>query len=173
MAAIAAAAAAARDLYAPAGLRLTSTIEAEAESADYGACRFTLDDRAVVFRTAKITPTKTGQFVTVWKRPAPGADIAPLDEDDDVQFVVIEVADGACRGQFVFSREVLLRHGVMSRNGKGGKRAIRVYPPWSAPAARQAVQTQHWQLRSFVEMTADGRAAAPERLQALLREQAG
>lgn len=38
----------------------------------------------------------------------------------------------------------------MSVNAKGGKRAIRVYAPWVKPVAKQAIQTQRWQLRSFV-----------------------
>lgn len=71
MSGIAAATAALHDLYLPAGLQLTRPIVAEAESAEYGACRFALEGHSIVFRVAKITPTKTGQFVTLWKRPAP------------------------------------------------------------------------------------------------------
>ena len=48
----------------------------EAESVDYGACRAELDGKRLVLRVAKTTPTKTGQFVTIWKRPHPDAEIA-------------------------------------------------------------------------------------------------
>ena len=122
----------------------------EAESAEYGACRADLHGKRLVLRVAKTTPTKTGQFVTVWKRPHPGAEIAPLDEADPVDAVVIAVDDGARHGFFIFPRSVLLERGVMSRAGAGGKRALRVYPPWCAPASIQARRTQRWQGGWFV-----------------------
>ena len=122
----------------------------EAESADYGACRADLHGQRLVLRVAKTTPTKTGQFVTVWKRPHPEADIAPLDEADPVDVVIIAVADGAQHGLFIFPRSVLLERGVMSRASAGGKRALRVYPPWCAPASIQAQRTQRWQAQWFV-----------------------
>ena len=40
----------------------------------------------------------------------------------------------------------------MSHDGLGGKRAIRVYPPWSYPVAKVAIKTQQWQLRYFVAL---------------------
>ncbi|MGK5040422.1 MepB family protein [Janthinobacterium sp. GB1R12] len=124
----------------------------EAESAEYGACRAELHGKRLVLRMAKTTPTKTGQFVTVWKRPHPGAEIAPLDEADPVDAVVIAVADGdgVRHGFFIFSRAVLIERGVMSRPGAGGKRALRVYPPWCAPESIQAQRTQRWQAQWFV-----------------------
>jgi hypothetical protein len=124
----------------------------EAESADYGACRATFDGKRLVLRVAKTTPTKTGQFVTVWKRPHPDAEIAPLDEADPVDIVIIAVGDGdgAQHGFFIFPRSVLLERGVMSRAGSGGKRALRVYPPWCTPESGQALRTQRWQVGWFV-----------------------
>lgn len=168
MSGIAAATAALHDLYLPAGLQLTGPIVAEAESAEYGACRFALEGHSIVFRVAKITPTKTGQFVTLWKRPAPGSDIAPLDAADAVHFVVIAVFDGTQRGQFIFSRDLLIERGVMSRDGEGGKRALRVYPPWSTPTAKDAIRTRQWQLRCFLPTGADVSASAGDRLRSLL-----
>ncbi|WP_425254665.1 MepB family protein [Janthinobacterium sp. NFX145] len=122
----------------------------EAESADYGACRTELHGKRLVLRVAKITPTKTGQFVTVWKRPHPDADIAPLDEADPVDVVIISVSDEVQHGFFIFPRSVLVERGVMSRSGQGGKRALRVYPPWCAPESVQALRTQRWQSACFV-----------------------
>ncbi|HEL3811091.1 TPA: MepB family protein [Stenotrophomonas maltophilia] len=168
MSGIAAATAALHDLYLPAGLQLTGPIVAEAESAEYGACRFALEGHSIVFRVAKITPTKTGQFVTLWKRPAPGSDIAPLDAADAVHFVVIAVFDGTQRGQFIFSRDLLIERGVMSRDGEGGKRALRVYPPWSTPTAKDAIRTRQWQLRCFLPTGADVSASTGDRLRSLL-----
>lgn len=138
----------------------------EAESADYGACRADLHGKRLVLRVAKTTPTKTGQFVTVWKRPHPDADIAPLDEADPVDVVIIAVADddGARHGFFIFPRSVLLEQGVMSRASQGGKRALRVYPPWCAPESTQAQRTQRWQGAWFVA------AGDQQRLEQMFRE---
>ncbi|MDN2710622.1 MepB family protein [Janthinobacterium sp. SUN118] len=122
----------------------------EAESADYGACRAELDGKRLVLRVAKTTPTKTGQFVTVWKRPHPDAEIAPLDDTDLVDVVIIAVSDGAQQGFFIFPRSVLIERGLMSRSGAGGKRALRVYPPWCVPESGQALRTQRWQGAGFV-----------------------
>lgn len=122
----------------------------EAESADYGACRAELHGKRLVLRVAKTTPTKTGQFVTVWKRLHPAAEIAPLDAADSVDFLIIAVSDAAQHGLFVFSRAVLIERGVMSRAGSGGKRALRVYPPWCTPKSAQALHTQRWQSACFV-----------------------
>jgi hypothetical protein len=121
----------------------------------------------VVFRVAKTTPTKIGQFVTIWKRPTPSDEIAPLDSGDGVDVVIVSVADANFRGQFVFDQEVLLKYGVMSRDGRGGKRAMRVYPPWSQPVAKDAIKTQQWQLRYFVAIAPQD-AGAAERLIKLL-----
>lgn len=146
------------DVYQPAGIAVTAAARRETESAGYGACRLGLDGAMVAFRVAKSTPAKIGQFVTIWKRPTPDSDIAPLDSGDGVDFVVVSVADATHRGQFVFSQAALLEHGVMSHGGKGGKRAMRVYPPWSYPVAKEAIRTQQWQLRYFLPLVPDGGA---------------
>lgn len=143
--------AAIRDVYLPAGLQLTEAPQREAESADYGAVRLGLNGQRVVFRIAKITPIKIGQFVTLWKRPCVGTPV-PLDGNDGIAFVVISVSDAGHHGQFIFSREILLAKGVMSIGGVGGKCAMRVYPPWSQPVAKQAIKTQQWQARYFVAL---------------------
>jgi hypothetical protein len=150
--------AAIQDVYTPAGMQLTDLAIREAESAEYGASRFGLDGHTIVFRVAKTTPTKIGQFVTIWKRPTSGSIIAPLDIDDGVAFVVVSVFDATHRGQFVFDQKILASKGIMAINGKGGKRAIRVYPPWVKPVAKQAVRTQQWQLRYFLPLEQSGNA---------------
>lgn len=145
-----------RDAYSPAGLHITTQAVREPESAEYGACRLALDDRTVVFRVAKTTPTKIGQFVTLWKRPSPDAEIAPLDSSDGVSLVVVSVSDATYRGQFVFPQKTLLERGIMSCSHKGGKRAFRVYPPWSKPVVPEAVHTQKWQMRYFLPLPLEG-----------------
>ncbi len=148
-----------RNAYEPAGMNITTPARREAESSEYGACRLAIDGRAIVFRVAKTTPTKLGQFVTLWKRP--GVEIAPLDSDDGVAFVVVSVSDAAHHGQFVFAQKTLVEKGVMSRAGKGGKRAIRVYPPWSKPVVQEAIRTQKWQLQYFLPLLFDRNSDPP------------
>ncbi|MGY0231866.1 MepB family protein [Longispora urticae] len=139
-------------VYDPCGFTCSRPVP-EPESAEYGAHTFTLDGSAVVFRVARTTPTKVGQFVTLWRRSAAGP-IRPFDTGDAVDLFVVAVGDG--RGQFVFPRAVLVDRGVVSRDGVGGKRAIRVYPPWVATTSRQAGATQSWQLGYFLPLPADG-----------------
>lgn len=123
----------------------------EAESSEYGACSFELNRLPVKFRVAKITPTKIGQFVTLWKRIEKGP-IQPYDSSDSVDFFIINTRKGDHFGQFVFPKSVLCQQDVFSINGIGGKRAIRVYPPWDAAVNRQAQKTQKWQLEYFLEI---------------------
>ncbi|MFD0266245.1 MepB family protein [Streptomyces sp. NPDC127106] len=126
----------------------------EPESAEYAACGFTLDGRSVRFRVAKTTPTKAGQFVTVWQRSEEGP-IRPFDAADGVDLFVIGSRDDDGRGQFVFPREVLCERGIVSRSGSGGKRGFRVYPPWVTTTSRQASSTQTWQVDYFLHLGED------------------
>jgi hypothetical protein len=126
----------------------------EAESAEYGAYSFELNGLSVRFRAAKITPTKTGQFVTLWKRIGKGP-IAPFEVSDRVDFFVVSVRNGNRFGQFVFPKRVLCERGVVSTEGKEGKRAMRVYPPWDVTVSKQAQKTQQWQLGFFLEIPFD------------------
>ncbi|NMM29053.1 MAG: hypothetical protein HHJ12_17660 [Glaciimonas sp.] len=138
-----------RGFYQSAGMTVTDAPQREQESEEYGACRLCLDLRDVAFRVDKTTPTKIGRFVTIWKRPMPGDEIARVDSRDGVDFVAVSVADATHRGQSVFDQTALLKHGVMSRDGQGGKRAIRVYPPWGKPVVKDSIRDQQWQLRQL------------------------
>lgn len=141
-------------VYDPSGFTCSQPVP-EAESAEYGACLFTLDGLAVRFRVAKTTPTKVGQFVTVWKRSAGGGPIQPFDAADPVDLFVISTREGSRFGQFVFTRDVLCERGIVSRQGVGGKRAFRVYPPWVTTTSRQARSTQAWQTEHFLPLPDD------------------
>lgn len=145
-------------VYEPANMLVTREAVREAESADYSACRLALNGQAVAFRVAKTTPTKLGQFVTMWKRPTLHGAIAPFGVYDGIDFVVVSVSDATHRGQFVFNKSTLAQRGVMSREGKEGKRAMRVYPPWVTPTSRTASATQKWQLECFFSIAPDGTA---------------
>ncbi|MFF4218368.1 MepB family protein [Streptomyces nondiastaticus] len=142
-------------VYEPSGFACSQPVP-EAESAEYGAHAFTLDGLAVRFRVGKTTPTKAGQFVTVWKRPDGGGPIQPFGVEDAVDLFVISSREGSHYGHFVFPREVLGERGVLSRGGAGGKRGFRVYPPWVTTTSRQAAGTQEWQVRYFLPVPVDG-----------------
>ncbi|WP_139277698.1 MepB family protein [Rhodococcus marinonascens] len=135
-------------IYGPHELACTTPMR-EPESAAYGAYALSINGLATRFRVAKTTPTKVGQFVTLWQRGEAGP-IRPFDTSDNVKLFVISVRDHEQFGQFVFPVDTLVRRGVVSRDGVGGKRAIRVYPPWVAPTSRQARNTQTWQLEYFL-----------------------
>ncbi|WP_229784107.1 MepB family protein [Deinococcus sedimenti] len=143
-------------MYERAGLALSSPVIQEPESVEYGASTFGVGGRNVIFRVAKTTPTKLGQFVTLWKRNAMTAKIVPFDASDPVDGVVIHSACGGEQGQFIFDQKTMVERGVFSVSGQGGKRALRIYPPWSNPLSREAVKTQQWQQRSFVSLSEAG-----------------
>ncbi len=140
-------------VYEPQGL-LCTNLRKEVESAAYGAYTFDFNKCHILFRVAKITPKKTGQFVTLWKRSKDGP-IVPYDVLDCIDFFVISVRYFERLGQFVFPKALLHTKNILSRSGKGGKRALRVYPPWATPTSPQAYKTQAWQLPYFFEVDID------------------
>ena len=133
-----------------------TNVQKDAESQEYGACSFELNGKKIIFRVAKITPTKVGQFVTCWKRIGKGS-IMPYDLADSFDFFVVNVQSKDRLGQFVFPKQVLYEKGIISKNGSGGKRAIRVYPAWDITDSAQAKRTQEWQLRYFFEVGEDNK----------------
>jgi hypothetical protein len=153
--------------YAPCGFSLDQ-LQPALESADYAACTLLLGGLRVQYRVAKITPTKAGQFVTLWKRVGRGP-IQPFEAGDPVDLFVVSTRSGPQLGQFVFPKTVLLAQGVVAGDGRAdsGKRALRVYPPWDTTTSRQAQHTQAWQLRYFVDMS-EGQVVDLARVKALL-----
>ena len=101
-------------------------------------------NKHIILRTAKITPKKVGQFVTLWKRIS-GGPIMPFDETDPFDYCVINVQFGNQSGQFIFSRLLFYSKGILSKNGKD----YHVYPPWDVTVNAQAKKTQLWQSSHF------------------------
>ena len=126
-------------------------LEIEKESTEYSACKFDLNTVKILFRVAKITPTKIGQFVTFWKRSEKGP-IEPYTASDEIDFFIINTKSDNQFGQFIFPKSVLSQQGIISTNLKEGKRGIRVYPPWDLTVSKQAQKTQKWQLEYFLEI---------------------
>lgn len=132
-----------------------ASVQKDAESADYGAFTFVLNHSSILFRVAKITPTKIGQFVTIWKRTAHDGKIKPFHINDSIDFFVISTRKDNAFGQFVFPKAILCEHGIIESEGKKGKLGIRVYPPWDIALNKQAQKTQKWQLKYFLEISLD------------------
>lgn len=137
---------------------IVSALRREPESAEYAAWVFEVNGAEVRFRQARTTPAKAGQFVTIWAR-VPAGPIRPFDMADPVALFIVSVCSGEEAGQFVFSKVELQRQGVVSRDGIGGKRAIRVYPPWDVAPNRHAQRSQAWQSEFFLGF---GEAGVPD-----------
>jgi hypothetical protein len=131
-----------------------SNLVIDSESEEYQACSFKLNSFEIIHRLSKITPTKIGQFVTIWKRYNKGI-TAPFDVSDNFDFIIITSKSGENFGQFVFPKSVLLEKGIISNNNTSGKRGIRVYPPWDIPLNKQAEKTQNWQIKYFYSIYKD------------------
>jgi hypothetical protein len=122
----------------------------EKESKEYAAYAFRLDNFGIIFRKAKITPTKVGQFVTIWKRNAEGV-TQPYEFTDDFDFMIITTQSEHHSGVFIFPKSVLLQKNIIIGPSNKGKRGIRVYPSWDTVTNKQAEKTQKWQLDYFLE----------------------
>lgn len=135
-------------VYDKCGFELTN-LKQHLESVEYGACSFVLNEKIIQHRVSKITPTKSGQFVTLWKRNINGI-TQPFDFEDEIDLIIITARSSNNLGQFVFPKPVLANKGIITRNGKEGKRGIRVYPPWDTATSKQAEKTQNWQTDYFL-----------------------
>jgi hypothetical protein len=140
-------------VYNKCGFDLTN-FKQNLESKEYRACSFVLNGKIIEHRISKITPTKTGQFVTIWKRNKDGI-TEPLDNSDNFDFVIITARNDDNFGQFIFPKSVLADNGIITRTGKVGKRGIRIYPPWDITTNKQAMKTQSWQTKYFLTIKKD------------------
>lgn len=138
-------------IYKPTGFFIHNHLP-EKESSEYAASTFTLNNHRILFRASKITPTKTGQFVTLWKRIDNGP-IQPFDFSDLIDFVIISVRSQNNIGQFIFPKKALVEKNIFSNKGRGGKRAMRVYAPWDETNSKQAISTKRWQTEYFIDMS--------------------
>ncbi|MNT01814.1 MepB protein [compost metagenome] len=107
-------------VYDKCGLEITQ-IQKQEESSEYEAHTFKVNNKKIVFRAAKITPTKVGQFVTLWKRIENGP-IQPHNSADDIVFFIVSVCSYERFGQFVFPKHVLVEKDIVAKDNIGGKR---------------------------------------------------
>lgn len=134
-----------------------SDINADPECEAYSGSNFRLNERTIKFRKAKVTPKKSGLFVTLWKRNANGQ-TEPFSITEPVDFYIIAAEKGQNTGFFLFPKAVLAEKGILTRNGKEGKRGFRVYPEWETTGNKQAEKTQNWQNTFFIDLSSNEEA---------------
>jgi hypothetical protein len=115
---------------------------------NYQACSFLLNHQKVHYRTAKITPTKTGQFVAIWTRNEKGT-TSPIHIYDQIDFLIITTRRENHIGQFVFPVSALLQNKIISTASQEGKRGMRVYPPWDIALNKQAQKRNNGSENTF------------------------
>lgn len=142
-------------LFKPYGVIL-SDVKSEPESKEYSAHKISLNGKKGLFRVAKTTPTKIGQFVTLWKRNKDGP-IEPFNSEDGIDFVIICTPYKNHSGHFIFTNDILIEKSIFSHKGKEGKRGFRVYPTWDKCDSKQAQKTQEWQRAYFLEISPEGK----------------
>jgi len=131
-----------------------SAIEEDPECKDYSGFNCTVNHLKIKFRISKITPTKTGQFVTIWKRNEKG-ETTPFELSDNFDFYMVAAFKDSLSGIFIFPKKVLSEKGILSDGKKTGKRGIRVYPDWDITESKQAKKTQEWQTKYFIGFSDD------------------
>ncbi|MAZ40300.1 MAG: hypothetical protein CMF49_09305 [Legionellales bacterium] len=65
---------------------------------------------------------------------------------------IILVKDNDLQGQFLFPKEVLAKHGILSTNQAEGKRGFRLYPAWVQAQNQTASKTQSLFLPYFTKI---------------------
>lgn len=122
--------------------------EPEEQSGDYEAGTVRLGEELWRVRTARITPTKPGGFVAVWRRDAEGR-TQPFDARDPAAGLLVCIAEGERFGVFRFTSARLAELGVTRSAAHAGKRGFRVYPSWSVGLNAQAERTRAAQAPAF------------------------
>lgn len=138
-------------IYLPNGFKVEDLVE-EGQNADYYGCKFKLNGRLVRFRVAKITPNKLGQFVSFWEKDNENKNIA-YDYEQSPDLVIVTCFTSEKLGQFVFTKDILLKKKILKNGEDKGKMGIRVYPSWDVATSPQAKNTQKWQLEYFVDLS--------------------
>lgn len=131
---------------------LLKNLEKDAECEEYFGYNFHLNQFKIKFRKAKITPKKTGQFVTIWKRNL-NRKTEPFKNTDDFDFYIIFTEQKKNSGFFIFPKNILSKRNILSTQSKEGKRGFRLYPNWDFPENKQAQKAKIWQTEFFINFT--------------------
>lgn len=131
---------------------ILTDFEFEKESRECEASRFRLDENMILYRKAKITPTKTGQFVTLWKRNGKRI-IEPYQDSDPFDFLIVLAKSEFNLGLFIFPKWILIEQGILSIKEREGKRAFRIYAAWDLAENKQSIKTKRWQAEFFLNLS--------------------
>jgi hypothetical protein len=131
-----------------------SNIQTEKESKEYTATRFQLNEKNIIFRTGKSTPTKQGFFVTCWKRNQDNITI-PFDIEDnfDELMIYVENENNNIKGVFIFPKQILLENKIITNtrlNQVKGKNGFRLYTTELTDLNKQASKSQIWQKEYYL-----------------------
>jgi len=158
--------------FASLGYKLPSADElvSHGHNAQYHGYAFTLNQKRIIYRKAKVTPDRPGAFLALWKRPADCKNNKPIPLNDEFDYLLVEVnSEGLTSsnnqvansqsGLFIFPVELLVKKGIVTSTNRKGKTAFRVFPPWSESRAlsgsgvfsNAAKSTQRWQCDYFLQ----------------------
>ncbi|WGD36793.1 MepB family protein [Lysinibacter sp. HNR] len=120
----------------------------EPQNSNYQSGVVRLNGELWRIRTARVTPTKPGAFVAVWKRNERGK-TQPFDTDDPATGLLVFVEERDRFGVFRFQACQLEIMGITASVSQPGKRGFRLYPSWCRALNTQAAHTQHEQALAF------------------------
>lgn len=129
-------------------------LQVEEQNAEYEGMNFTVDEQTFRSRLAKSTPKKKGYFVVFWEKDENNKN-RPYRYEDCPEKVLVNIIDKTQqkRGQFIFTKNILLKHGILQTKEQNGKMAIRVYPDWETELNATAARTQKWQHDYFIDLS--------------------
>lgn len=136
---------------APAAAELQPVIQIEEQNSDYESGVAHIGKEQWRIRTARITPTKPGAFVAVWKRDE-GGSTRPFTADESLSGLLVFVAEQERFGVFQFTTAHLTTLGYARSELHPGKRGFRLYAPWCSDLNPQASRTQRAQAAAFFEL---------------------
>ena len=163
--------------FASLGYKLPSADElvSHDHNAQYHGYAFTLNQKRIIYRKAKVTPDRPGAFLALWKRPADLSNFKPIPFANEFDYLLVAVSsDGLTtinnqvaniqKGFFLFPVELLVKKGIVTGRNHKGKTAFRVFPPWSESRAlkgtgafsNSAKVTQRWQCDYFLNQNQHG-----------------
>lgn len=130
--------------------RAQPVVQAEEQNSEYESGIALIGQERWRIRTARITPTKPGAFVAVWKRDEDGS-TRPFTIDEAMSGLLVFVEEGERFGVFRFTSTHLIALGYVTSESHPGKRGFRVYPSWCYGLNPQASRTQRAQAAAFEE----------------------
>lgn len=136
---------------APAPADAQPVIQIEEQNSDYESGVALIGKEQWRIRTARITPTKSGAFVAVWKRDE-GGSTRPFTADESMSGLLVFVEEQERFGVFQFTPAYLISLRYVSSELHPGKRGFRLYPAWCTNLNPQAIRTQRAQAAAFTEL---------------------